>query len=97
VGSALRLAPEMIQQVVGAPLGSRHVIHDQEILPVGAPQVMHLHDVSVVEISHHASFRAETPNEALVIGQGLGEDLDGILLAHERVTRPVDAPHAPFA
>ena len=72
------------------------VLHDDEVARglVVEPEVEHLHDVGVHEPRGGQRLAAEARDEARVLRQVLGEQLDGHVALQPRVERELDRRHA---
>ena len=70
------------------------VLHDDEVAPLVDPGVIDLDDVGVDQLRDRERLTAEAGDEPLVVGEVLGEDLDGDLALEDPVGRPVDGGHA---
>ena len=93
-GTADEVQLALLAQEVGAR-GAVDVLHDDEVAPRAriAPRVVDLDDVGVLEAGGRLRLAAEARDEGLVLGQVLGQQLDGHPPLEHLVHREVDRRH----
>ena len=72
---------------------SRDVLHDEEVDPVGAVEVVNGGDVGVVQARQGLRFAAESPPRRFVAQHPRRQHLDGDVAVEVRVVRAVDLSH----